>query len=81
MGIHLTVGFRYNPIQKLGPQDCISRINAIVDKMDSLIAANNTEAVQQLKNIFGLGELEDNRDFAMTIAFPRTLSAINELES
>ena len=63
---------RYNPIQQLAPQDCVSRINAIVDKIDSLVAANNTEGIQQLKDIFGLGELEDIRDFAMTIAFPRT---------
>lgn len=62
---------RYDPIQKFAPQDCVSRINAIVDKIDSLIAKNNTKAIQQLKNIFGLGELEDLRDFAMTIAFPR----------
>ena len=62
---------RYNPIQKLGPQDCVSRINGIIDKFDSLLAANNTAAVQQFKEIFGLGDLLDNRDFAMTIAFPR----------
>ena len=42
--------------------------------MDALVAANNTDAIQQLKDIFGLGELEDIRDFAMTIAFPRMLS-------
>lgn len=38
--------------------------------MDQLVAANNTEAIQQLKEIFGLGSLTDIRDFAMTIAFP-----------
>ena len=38
--------------------------------MDYLISTNNTAAVQDLKNIFGLGALQDNRDFAMTIAFP-----------
>jgi hypothetical protein len=39
--------------------------------MDHLIAINNTQAVNQLKAIFGLEALKDNRDFAMTIAFPR----------
>jgi len=60
----------YNPIQRLGPQDCISSINGIIDKFDNLVAAKNDGAVQQFKEIFGLGALKDNRDFAMTIAFP-----------
>ena len=38
--------------------------------MDALVAANNTKGVQQFKEVFGLGELLDIRDFAMTIAFP-----------
>ncbi|KAF2855348.1 hypothetical protein T440DRAFT_386189 [Plenodomus tracheiphilus IPT5] len=60
----------YNPIMKYGPSDCISRIINIVDKMDALIQANNTAAIQHLKSVFGLGDLTDLRDFAMTIAFP-----------
>ncbi|KAF2090941.1 extracelular serine carboxypeptidase-like protein [Saccharata proteae CBS 121410] len=60
----------YDPIQKFGPSDCVASINAIIDKMDYLVSTNNTKAVQQLKNIFGLAALTDNRDFAMTIAFP-----------
>lgn len=60
----------YVPIQKFGPQDCISSINNIVDKFDALVAANNTIAINQFKAIFGLEALTDNRDFAMTIAFP-----------
>ncbi|EXJ78531.1 hypothetical protein A1O1_08932 [Capronia coronata CBS 617.96] len=70
--IHAVLGYPewYNPIQKNGPQDCITRINKIIDKMDYLIQNNETTAIQQLKDIFGLGGLEDLRDFAMTIAFP-----------
>lgn len=60
----------YNPIQKFGPSDCTARINDIVNKTDMLIQQNNTQAIQQLKEIFGLGSLSDLRDFAMTIAFP-----------
>lgn len=60
----------YNPIQKFAPGDCTTRINNIIDKMDSLVQSNNTAAIQQLKEIFGLGQLSDIRDFAMTIAFP-----------
>ncbi len=61
---------RYDPIQKFGPQDCITRINGIIDKADKLINQNNWAAIQELKQIFGLGGLQDIRDFAMTIAFP-----------
>ena len=60
----------YYPIQKFGPSDCTTRINNIVDKIDHLVQQNNTQAIQQLKEIFGLGTLTDIRDFAMTIAFP-----------
>ena len=60
----------YAPIQKFAPQDCVASINAIIDKFDALVAADNVEAIQQFKAIFGLEALTDNRDFAMTIAFP-----------
>jgi hypothetical protein len=64
---------RYDPIQKFGPQDCVASINAIVEKMDLLVESKNQAAIRELKAIFGLQDLEDIRDFAMTIAFPRTL--------
>ncbi|KAM0315814.1 hypothetical protein ACHAO8_003668 [Botrytis cinerea] len=60
----------YNPIQRLAPQDCISSINGIIDKFDALVAVNNTRAIREFKSLFGLEALTDNRDFAMTIAFP-----------
>ncbi|TID15117.1 hypothetical protein E6O75_ATG08370 [Venturia nashicola] len=60
----------YSPIQKFGPSDCIASINAIIANFDTLIDSNNTAAVQKFKTLFGLGDLVDNRDFAMTIAFP-----------
>ncbi|KAI4120722.1 MAG: hypothetical protein LQ338_006812 [Usnochroma carphineum] len=60
----------YAPIQKFAPQDCVTSINSIIDKFDALVATNNTKAIQEFKTIFGLGALTDNRDFAMTIAFP-----------
>lgn len=60
----------YYPIQKFGPSDCVTRINNIVDKFDGLIAANNTAAIQQFKDLFGLGDITDIRDFAQTIAWP-----------
>ncbi|KAG7001373.1 extracellular serine carboxypeptidase [Physcia stellaris] len=60
----------YSPIQKFAPQDCVTSINNIIDKFDALVAANNTKAIHEFKSVFGLGALTDNRDFAMTIAFP-----------
>ena len=60
----------YAPIQKFAPQDCVTSINNIIDKFDALLAANNTQAINEFKAIFGLEALTDNRDFAMTIAFP-----------
>jgi hypothetical protein len=64
------VSLRYNPIQKFGPSDCIASINAIIANFDTLVENNNTAAIQEFKSLFGLGDLVDNRDFAMTIAFP-----------
>ncbi|KAK7746030.1 hypothetical protein SLS53_002752 [Cytospora paraplurivora] len=70
--IHVAVEYPewYNPIQKFGPSDCVQSINDIVDKFDSLVAANNTKAIQEVKAIFGLESLTDNRDFAKTINYP-----------
>ena len=60
----------YNPIQKYAPQDCVASINGIIDNFDALVDASNTGAIQQFQDQFGLGQLSDLRDFAMTIAFP-----------
>lgn len=68
--VHAVHGYPewYNPIQANGPSDCITRINNIIDKIDFLIETNNAEAIQQVKEIFGLGTLTDLRDFAMTVS-------------
>ncbi|KAL8748066.1 MAG: hypothetical protein Q9190_000151 [Brigantiaea leucoxantha] len=60
----------YDPYQKWGPSDGVASINAIIDKFDGLVAAKDTAAIQHFKSLFGLEALTDNRDFAMTIAFP-----------
>ena len=60
----------YAPIQLLAAQDCVTSINDIVDKIDSLVDSKQDDAIEKLKNIFGLSALEDIRDFAQTIAFP-----------
>ncbi|KAI1393617.1 peptidase S28 [Hypoxylon trugodes] len=70
--IKVNVGYPewYNPIQKYAPQDCVTRINGIIEKFDSLIASNNTKAINKFKALFGLEVLTDNRDFAAAIADP-----------
>lgn len=72
--IKVDVGYPewYNTIQKYAPQDCISRINKIVDNFDLLIANNLTAAVKEFKTLFGLEVLTDNRDFAAAIAVSHT---------
>lgn len=68
------ISIRYKPIQRLGPQDCISSINGIIEKFDALVDANNTDAIKEFKSLFGLEALTDIRDFAMTIAFPSKMA-------
>ncbi|KAJ3571167.1 hypothetical protein NPX13_g5479 [Xylaria arbuscula] len=70
--IHVVIGYPewYNPIQKYAPQDCVNRINNIIDKFDALVAKNNRVAIKQFKALFGLEVLTDHRDFASAIVDP-----------
>lgn len=63
----------YNPIIKLGPSDCISRIIDIVDKIDFIIESKNEEAIAEVKDVFGLKALQNIGDFAQTISYPSRL--------
>nr|POE65594.1 putative extracellular serine carboxypeptidase [Quercus suber] len=60
----------YDPIIKYGPQDCVSSVNAIVRKIDDVFETKNQTAINEIKKIFGLEALTDDRDFGQTIAFP-----------
>ncbi|KAH8167179.1 hypothetical protein CIB48_g1093 [Xylaria polymorpha] len=70
--IHVVVGYPewYEPIQKFAPQECVNRINNIIDKFDTLIANKHTTAIKQFKALFGLEVLTDHRDFASAIVDP-----------
>ncbi|KAI2612986.1 peptidase S28 [Hypoxylon fragiforme] len=70
--IRVDVGYPewYATIQKYAPQDCVARINGIVDNFDLLVSRNETEAIEEFKALFGLEVLEDHRDFAAAIADP-----------
>ncbi|KAF1929845.1 uncharacterized protein M421DRAFT_419615 [Didymella exigua CBS 183.55] len=60
----------YDTIIKYGPSDCTSRIVNIVDKIDAVVRSGDRQAIQKVKDVFGLGALQSLEDFAMTIAFP-----------
>ncbi|KAK8065941.1 extracelular serine carboxypeptidase-like protein [Apiospora hydei] len=60
----------YDPIQKYAPQDCVTRINRIIDNFDRLVSTGNAAAIREFKALFGLEALMDHRDFATTIAYP-----------
>lgn len=62
---------RYNPVIKFGPSDCISRVIGIIDKTDEVISSGNKQAIHDLKDVFGLADLKDIRDFAQAISYPR----------
>jgi hypothetical protein len=66
----LTLAHRYDPIQKYAPQDCVGSINGLIPKIDQVFTHANATQIQQMKKLFGLESLTDNRDFAQTIAFP-----------
>ncbi|KAH8829048.1 extracelular serine carboxypeptidase [Flagelloscypha sp. PMI_526] len=56
--------------QQHGPRDCMKSVEDIVAKIDHVIALNDSKAITELKTVFGLEELEDLGDFAVTIANP-----------
>ena len=46
------------------PQNCASDIQAVIAYLDQNYAENNTVALQNLKDAFGLGSLSHIDDFA-----------------
>lgn len=54
----------FEPIRLFGPPDCIKNTQTLTDVVDKHLLGNNTESIQTLKNVFGLGNITDNRDFA-----------------
>jgi len=55
----------FEPIRLFGPPDCIKAQQTLVDVLDGiLLNEDNAGEVQSLKDIFGLGQITDNSDFA-----------------
>ncbi|ETN42605.1 uncharacterized protein HMPREF1541_01762 [Cyphellophora europaea CBS 101466] len=59
----------YEPIRIYGPQDCISTQQKLMNVLDNILVANDTQTIQDLKSAFGLQNLTDNQDFANQISF------------
>jgi len=68
----------FEPARLFGPPDCIKNTQLLIDVVDGiLIRQNDTAKMQALKNVFGLGSVTDNRDFAGQITGVYGLQSTN----
>ena len=54
----------FTPIREYMPQNCSSDVQAVIAYLDQLYDENDTDAMQSLKEAFGLGGLSHIDDFA-----------------
>ena len=54
----------FTPIREYMPQNCSSDVQAVIAYLDQIYAENDTDAMQSLKEAFGLGNLSHIDDFA-----------------
>ncbi|KAL2162502.1 hypothetical protein VTH06DRAFT_7416 [Thermothelomyces fergusii] len=54
------------PVQEATPRNCSADVGAVIDYVDSVLTSGSRTAKKALKELFGLGELED-ADFAATL--------------
>ncbi|KAL1968061.1 hypothetical protein VTN77DRAFT_2191 [Rasamsonia byssochlamydoides] len=54
-------------VQQGLPANCSKDVSLVVDYVDSILQSGNATAKQQLKDLFGLGELEHDDDFASAL--------------
>lgn len=55
----------FEPARLFGPPDCIKNTQLLIDVVDGiLLRQNDTAQVQALKNVFGMPNVTDHRDFA-----------------
>lgn len=60
----------YEAAQLFAPGDCATNTQKLTNVVDNiLIGKNGTDYVQQLKDVFGLGNITRSDDFANTISF------------
>ncbi|WWD21383.1 hypothetical protein CI109_105868 [Kwoniella shandongensis] len=59
----------FDPIQRYGPEECISAIQSSIKTIDMLLDLP-APVPQLLKSLFGLGELESDTDFVEVLSSP-----------
>ncbi|KAG9312786.1 serine carboxypeptidase S28-domain-containing protein [Chiua virens] len=57
----------FTPIRENMPQNCSSDVQAVIAYLDEIYAKNDTTAIQDLKEVFGLGDLSHIDDFAAAL--------------
>ncbi|OCK77664.1 extracelular serine carboxypeptidase [Lepidopterella palustris CBS 459.81] len=58
----------FEPIRQLAPPDCVRATQQLTNVVDNiLMKPNNSAKIAELKGVFGLGNLTDNRDFANSL--------------
>ncbi|KKA19721.1 serine peptidase [Rasamsonia emersonii CBS 393.64] len=57
----------FAPVQDGLPANCSKDLSRVVDYIDSVLQSGNATAKQQLKDLFGLGALEHDDDFASAL--------------
>lgn len=68
----------FEPARLTGPPDCMKNTQLLIDVVDGiLIRQNDTSKVQALKDVFGMGDVTDNRDFAGQITGVYGLQSTN----
>ncbi|KAN0088726.1 Peptidase S28 [Tylopilus felleus] len=59
----------FTPIREYMPQNCSSDVQAVIAYLDQIYTENNTAAMQNLKEAFGLGGLSHIDDFAAALQY------------
>ncbi|KAG9309934.1 peptidase S28 [Chiua virens] len=57
----------FTPIREYMPQNCSSDVQAVIAYLDQIYFENDTAAIQDLKDAFGLGSLSHDDDFASAL--------------
>jgi hypothetical protein len=59
----------YEPIRVFGPPDCIANHQKMMNILDTIIMANDSQTVDDLKSAFQLQNLTNNQDFANLVSY------------
>jgi len=54
----------FEPVRQHMPANCSADVQAVIAHVDEVLSGQNTTAISQLKDVFGLGGLGHSDDFA-----------------